>query len=95
MAPRPSPHPTYANVRRPYLTMSDPKPLATFHAYTEDEVKLHADAAEVSKGAHVFDAYLRKLVIHESPKMNGKPMYDLDTVERIRDAYHNFVGEYL
>ena len=75
--------------------MSDPKPLATFHAYTEDEVKLHADAADVSKGARVFDAWLRRLVIHESPKMNGKPMYERDTVERIRDAFHNFLGEHL
>ena len=79
----------------PAKTMSDPKPLATFHAYTEVEVKLPADAADVSKGARVFDAYLRKLVIHESPKMNGKPMYEQDTVERIRDAFHNFLGEHL
>ena len=75
--------------------MSDPKPLATFHAYTEEEVKLHADAAEVSKGARVFDAYLRKLVVHGGPMRNGKPMYERDTVERIRDAFHNFLGEHL
>ena len=75
--------------------MSDPKPLATFPAYTEDEVKLHADAADVSKGARVFDAYLRKLVVHGGPMMNGKPMYERDTVERIRDAFHNFLGEHL
>ena len=76
--------------------MSDPKePVATFAAYDEATAKLYADAPEVAKGAKVFDAWLRKIAVHGGPTLNDKPMYDPDTIERIRDAYHNFIGEYL
>ena len=75
--------------------MSDKEPVATFAAYDEAIAKLYADAPEVAKGAKVFDAWLRKIAKHGGPTINGKPMYDPDTIERIRDAYHNFVGEYL
>ena len=76
--------------------MSDPKePVATFVAYDEATAKLYADAPDVAKGAIVFDAWLRKIAVHGGPTLNDKPMYDPDTIERIRDAYHNFLGEYL
>ena len=76
--------------------MSDPKePVATFAAYDEATAKLYADAPEVAKGAKVFDAWLRKIAVHGGAEGNGQPRSDPDTIERIRDAYHNFVGEYL
>ena len=49
----------------------------------------------MDKAVRKFDSHLRKIAKHGGPTINDKPMYDPDTIERIRDAYHNFIGEYL
>ena len=76
--------------------MSEPKePVATFVAYDEATAKLYAGAADLAKAVEKYDSHLRKIAVHGGATINDKPMYDPDTIERIRAAYHNFVGEYL
>ena len=76
--------------------MSDPKePVATFVAYDEATAKLYAGATDLDKAVRKFDSHLRKIAKHGGPMINDKPMYAPATIERIRDAYHNFIGEYL
>ena len=76
--------------------MSEPKePVATFVAYDEATAKLYAGAADLDTAGRKYDSHLRKIAKHGGPMINDKPMYDPDTIERIRDAYHNFLGEYL
>ena len=76
--------------------MSEPKePVATFVAYDEATAKLYAGATDLDKAVRKFDSHLRKIAKHGGLMINDKPMYDPDTIERIRDAYHNFLGEYL
>jgi len=71
------------------------EPVATFVAYDEATAKLYAGAADLAAAVEKYDSHLRKIAKHGGPLVNDKPMYDPDTIERIRDAYHNFVGEYL
>ena len=71
------------------------EPVATFVAYDEATAKLYADAPDLAKGAIVFDAWLRKIAVHGGPLVNDKPMYDPDTAARLREAFHDFLGEYL
>ena len=75
--------------------MSEKEPVATFVAYDEATAKLYARAADLDEAVRLYDAWIRKIVKHGGPTLNDKPMYDPDTIERIRDAYHNFIGEYL
>ena len=71
------------------------EPVATFVAYDKATAKLYAGATDLDKAVRKFDSHLRKIAKHGGPTINDKPMYDPDTIERIRDAYHNFLGEYL
>ena len=76
--------------------MSDPKePVATFVAYDEATAKLYARAADLDEAVRLYDAWIRKIVKHGGPGVNDKPMYDKDTVDRLRVALHDFLGEYL
>ena len=75
--------------------MSEKEPVATFVAYDEATAKLYAGAADLEKAVRVYVAWIRKIVKHGGPVVNGKPMYDKDTVDRLRVALHDFLGEYL
>ena len=76
--------------------MSEPKePVATFVAYDEATAKLYARAADLDEAVRLYDAWIRKIVKHGGPVVNDKPMYDKDTVDRLRVALHDFLGEYL
>ena len=76
--------------------MSEPKePVATFVAYDEATAKLYARASNLEKGGEKDDSHLRKIAKHGGPSVNGKPMYDRDTAARLREAFHDFLGEYL
>ena len=71
------------------------EPVATFVAYDEATAKLYAGATDLAKGVRLYDAWIRKIVKHGGPMVNDKPMYDPDTVDRLRVALHDFIGEYL
>ena len=76
--------------------MSESKePVATFVAYDEATAKLYARAADLDEAVRLYDAWIRKIVKHGGPVVNDKPMYDKDTVDRLRGALHDFLGESL
>ena len=75
--------------------MSEKEPVATFVAYDEATAKLYARAADLDEAVRLYDAWIRKIVKHGGPVVNDKPMYDRDTVDRLRVALHDFLGEYL
>jgi|TARA_Y100000310_G_scaffold240083_1_gene243877 hypothetical protein len=75
--------------------MSEKEPVATFVAYDEATAKLYARAADLDEAVRLYDAWIRKIVKHGGPVVNDKPMYDKDTVDRLRVALHDFLGEYL
>ena len=75
--------------------MSEKEPVATFVAYDEATAKLYARAADLDEAVRLYDAGIRKIVKHGGPVVNDKPMYDKDTVDRLRVALHDFLGEYL
>ena len=76
--------------------MSDAKePVATFVAYDEATAKLYAGAADLAKAVEKYDSHLRKIAVHGGATINDKPMYDPDTAARLREAFHDFLGEYL
>ncbi len=75
--------------------MSEKEPVATFVAYDEATAKLYARAADLDEAVRLYDAWIRKIVKHGGPLVNDKPMYDKDTVDRLRVALHDFLGEYL
>ena len=75
--------------------MSEKEPVAPFVAYDEATAKLYARAADLDEAVRLYDAWIRKIVKHGGPVVNDKPMYDKDTVDRLRVALHDFLGEYL
>ena len=75
--------------------MSEKEPVATFVAYDEATAKLYARAADLDEAVRLYDAWIRKIVKHGGPVVNDKPMYDKDTVDRLRVALHDFLGEHL
>jgi hypothetical protein len=72
-----------------------PKPVAVFHAYDVDDVLRYGLAAEVLEQVDDFRQWLRSIVKHGGPKVDGKPLYDPETAMRIWEAFNEKVsGDY-
>ena len=72
-----------------------PKPIAVFHAYDVDDVLRYGLAAEVLEQVDDFRQWLRSIVKHGGPKVNGKSVYDLETAMRIWEAFNEKIsGDY-
>ena len=71
------------------------KPIAVFHAYDVDDVLRYGLAAEVLEQVDDFRQWLRSIVAHGGPKVDGKPLYDLETAMRIWEAFNEKIsGDY-
>jgi len=62
---------------------SDTKILASFHAYDSDEIHMYTNASELRAQVESFHAWLDVITKH-SPMANDLPVYDSDTVVRIK-----------
>ena len=72
-----------------------PKPVAVFHAYDVDDVLRYGLAAEVLEQVDDFRQWLRSIVKHGGPRVNGKLVYDPETAMRIWEAFNEKVsGDY-
>ena len=64
-----------------------PKPVAVFHAYDVDDVLRYGLAAETLEQVKDFSDWLLSIAKHGGPKVDGKPVYDRDTVIRISEVF--------
>ena len=60
-----------------------PKPVAVFHAYDVDDVLRYGLSSEVLEQVNDFRQWLRRIVKYGGPTIEGKPVYDPETVMRI------------
>ena len=67
--------------------MEQSKCMASFHAYDVDTILRYGLSAEVLEEVDDFRQWLRSIVKHGGPKVDGKPMYDRDTVIRISEVF--------
>jgi hypothetical protein len=72
--------------------MEDNKCLASFHAYDVDTILRYGLSAEVLEEVEDFRQWLRSIVKHGGPKVNGKLVYDPETAMRIWEAFNEKVS---
>jgi len=72
--------------------MEQSKCMASFHAYDVDTVLRYGLSAEVLAEVDDFREWLRSIVAHGGPKVNGKVVYDADTAMRIWEAFNEKIG---
>jgi hypothetical protein len=63
------------------------KCLASFHAYSVDEILQYGMSGEVLEQRAEFGQWLLGIVKHGGPKVDGKPLYDPDTAMRIWEEF--------
>ena len=66
---------------------NDNKVLATFNAYTKYEIGVYTHALEMRAVIEQFLNWLRSTAKYP-PLANGKPSYDVDTLERVRERLY-------
>jgi len=69
-----------------------PKPVAVFHAYDVDDVLRYGLAGEVLEQVDDFRQWLRSIVKHGGPRVNGKLVYDPETAMRIWETFNEKVS---
>ena len=79
--------PTWQKGQGVIAPKEQPKPVAVFHAYDVDTILRYGLAAEVLSEVDDFRQWLRGIVKHGGPKVDGKPVYDRDTVIRISEVF--------
>ena len=72
--------------------MEQSKPVAVFHAYDVDTVLRYGLSAEVLDQVDDFRQWLRNIVKHGGPEINGEVLYDAATAMRIQEAFNNKVA---
>ena len=72
--------------------MEQSKCMASFHAYDVDTILRYGLSAEVLEEVDDFRQWLRSIVKHGGPKVNGKSVYDLETAMRICEAFNEKVS---
>ena len=72
--------------------MEQSKCMASFHAYDVDTVLRYGLSAEVLDQVDDFRQWLRNVVKHGGPKVDGKPLYDAATAMRIWEAFNEKVS---
>jgi len=72
--------------------LEDNKCMASFHAYDVDTVLRYGMSAEVLDQVDDFRQWLRNVVKHGGPEMNGELLYDAATAMRIWEAFNNKVA---
>jgi len=70
-----------------------PKPIAVFHAYDVDDVLRYGLSAELLEQVEDFRQWLRNIAKHGGPKVNGKSVYDSDTIMRVWEAFCEQITE--
>tara|TARA_R100000655_G_scaffold89611_1_gene130101 strand:- start:441 stop:671 length:231 start_codon:yes stop_codon:yes gene_type:complete len=71
--------------------------LGTYTLSTDDKEK-HAmwlKGATINADLTDFKNWMRDIVKHGGPKMNAKPLYDNETMQRTYDVMFKYLGEYL
>ena len=68
------------------------KCMASFHAYDVDTVLRYGLSAEVLEQVDDFRQWLRNIVKHGGPEVNGKLLYDAATAMRIWEAFNEKVS---
>tara|TARA_B100002019_G_scaffold256439_1_gene239831 strand:- start:4757 stop:4990 length:234 start_codon:yes stop_codon:yes gene_type:complete len=63
------------------------KVLATFNAYSKHEVHVYTNAFELRYTVDHFLNWLRQ-TSKAPPMSNGKPTYDPDTLDRVRERFY-------
>ena len=72
--------------------MEQRKCMASFHAYDVDTILRYGLSAEVLSEVDDFRQWLRSIVKHGGPKLDGELLYDPDTAMRIQEAFNNKVS---
>ena len=72
--------------------MEGNKCMASFHAYDVDDVLRYGLSAEVLSEVNDFRQWLRGIVKHGGPKVDGKLVYDPDTAMRIWETFNEKVS---
>ena len=72
--------------------LEDNKCMASFHAYDVDTVLRYGMSGEVLEQVDDFRQWLRNVVKHGGPEVNGKLLYDAETAMRIQEAFNNKVS---
>ena len=72
--------------------MEQSKCMASFHAYDVDTILRYGLSAEVLEQVDDFRQWLRSIVKHGGPKVDGKPLYDPETAMRIWEAFNEKVS---
>ena len=72
--------------------MEQSKCMASFHAYDVDTVLRYGLSADVLEQVEDFRQWLRSIVQHGGPKVNGKSVYDPATAMRIWEAFNEKVS---
>jgi hypothetical protein len=72
--------------------MEQSKPVAVFYAYDVDDVLRYGLSVEVLDQVDDFRQWLRNVVKHGGPKVDGKPLYDAATAMRIWEAFNEKVS---
>lgn len=72
--------------------MEQSKCMASFHAYDVETILRYGLSAEVLEQVDDFRQWLRNVVKHGGPKLDGELLYDADTAMRIQEAFNNKVS---
>jgi len=67
--------------------------LATFHAYDVDTILRYGLSAELLEQVEDFRQWLRNIAKHGGPKVDGKLVYDPDTIMRVWEAFCEQITE--
>ena len=73
--------------------MEQSKCMASFHAYDVDTILRYGLSAEVLEEVDDFRQWLRSIVKHGGPKVDGKLVYDPDTIMRVWEAFCEQITE--
>lgn len=71
--------------------------LGTYTLSTDDKERheMWLRGATINADLVDFKNWMRDIVKHGGPKMNAKPLYDNETMQRTYDVMFKYLGEYL
>ena len=72
--------------------IEEEKCMASFHAYDVDTILRYGLSAEVLEQVDEFRHWLRNIVKHGGPKVDGNLVYDPSTAMRIWEVFNEKVG---
>tara|TARA_B100001094_G_scaffold170638_1_gene165024 strand:- start:2260 stop:2475 length:216 start_codon:yes stop_codon:yes gene_type:complete len=68
------------------------------YTLSTDDPKKHdmwRKGATINADLRDFESWMRHIVKHGGPKMNAKPLYDNETMQRTYDVMFKYLGTYL